>query len=81
MAAKFQIMYDITLYVEPGSKKCNILEQKLKEKNIPVFRISGRQAREVLRYTGYSELPLLKLDNVYMPYRDAISWVDDSEKQ
>ena len=64
---------DITLYTT-DCPKCKVLEQKLKEKEI-FFEIS--HDIHALMANGFKEAPILKINNIYYKFGDAIKWVNN----
>lgn len=62
----------IVLYTT-GCPKCKVLEKKLELKNIQYDIITNE---EEIRNTGFLSLPILKVDNKFMPFTEAISWVN-----
>ena len=62
----------IVLYTT-GCPKCKVLEKKLELKNIQYDIITNE---EEIRDTGFLSLPILNVDNNFMPFTEAISWVN-----
>jgi len=62
----------IVLYTT-GCPKCKVLEKKLELKNIQYDIITNE---EEIRNTGFLSLPILNVDNKFMPFTEAISWVN-----
>lgn len=62
----------ITLYSK-DCPKCKILEQKLRQKNIP-FGVSSNF--DELIQLGFMTLPVLKIDQKYLDFGEAVKWVN-----
>lgn len=77
---KYQIGYNVTVY-STDCPKCKILERKLTEKNIPFFKITGNIAVDTIKKAGYTEAPLLKLNDQFLPFGQAVKWVNISDPQ
>lgn len=56
--------------------KCRVLEQKLNQKNID-FIISDN-IDEVIE-KGFMSAPILKIDDEYLEFGDAVKWVNNQE--
>lgn len=56
--------------------KCNILKQKLENLNID-FNISFDI--DHLMDLGFMEAPILKVDNKYLKFSEAIQWIKEQE--
>ena len=54
--------------------KCNILEKKLKEKNIDY--IENNNTDEMIA-KGFMEVPMLEIDGVIMNFGKAIKWIGE----
>ena len=65
----------ITLYTI-GCKNCDILEKKLKTKNIEFVRVSDEDTIKAKGF-GDSFFPILDVDGVVMSYKTAIQWVNN----
>lgn len=68
-------MLDIVLYTI-GCKNCDILEKKLKAKNIKFLRVSDE---DTIRAKGFGDsfFPILDVDGVIMNYKTAIQWINN----
>jgi len=62
----------ITLYTT-NCPRCRILETKLQQKSINYTRCGDVQS---LIDMGYETAPVLKVNNEYMTFGDAIKWVN-----
>ena len=62
---------DIILY-STHCPKCNMIEKKLKEKNIPYT--VNTDVNEMLNL-GFKSLPVLKIDNKILDFKMAYKWV------
>ena len=54
--------------------KCLVLEKKLKEKNID-FNVS-KDIKEIMNY-GFLTAPVLKVNNDFMLFSEAVKWVNN----
>ena len=52
--------------------KCNILEKKLKEKNITYTEVNDV---DVMTEKGFTTVPMLEVDGTVMDYKAASSWI------
>lgn len=62
----------IILY-STGCPKCNVLEKKLKAKDIDFVVVEGEQA---IAEKGFSEAPLLEVDGVIKTFPEAVQWIN-----
>lgn len=62
----------IILY-STGCPKCNVLEKKLKAKNIEYVLVEGEQA---ILDKGFSDAPLLEVDGEYLDFVTANAWIN-----
>lgn len=53
--------------------KCNVLEKKLKQKNIPYEEVNDI---EVMKEKGYLSVPVLEVDGKSMDYKTAFKFID-----
>lgn len=63
----------ITLY-STNCPKCNILETKLKNKNV-TFEISNNLTDLIEK--GFREAPILKVKDEYLNFSEAIKWIQE----
>ena len=63
---------DVTLY-STHCPKCEVLEKKLKQKEIVFKEINDIKE---IRKTGYLTVPLLKIDGDIMDFKAAIDWIN-----
>lgn len=56
-----------------GCPKCNVLEKKLKAKDIDFVVVEGEQE---IAEKGFSEAPLLEVDGVVKTFPEAVQWVN-----
>lgn len=56
-----------------GCPKCNVLEKKLKAKNIEYVLVEGEQA---ILDKGFSDAPLLEVDGKYLDFVPANAWIN-----
>lgn len=62
----------ITLYTI-GCPACNVLEKKLKQKNLEFIKIEDK---ETLIEKGFDTFPMLEANGLLMGYTDAVKWVN-----
>lgn len=62
----------VVLY-STGCPKCNVLEKKLKAKNVEFAVVEGEQA---IAEKGFSEAPLLEVDGIVKTFPEAVQWVN-----
>ncbi len=53
--------------------KCNVLEKKLKQKNIPYEEINDI---EIMKEKGYLTAPVLEVDGTSMDFKTASDWIN-----
>ena len=63
----------IILY-STGCPKCNVLEKKLKSKNVEYVLVEGEQA---ISEKGFSEAPLLEVEGSVKTFTEAVQWVNN----
>jgi hypothetical protein len=63
----------IILY-STGCPKCNVLEKKLKSKNVEYVLVEGEQA---ISEKGFSEAPLLEVEGSVKTFPEAVQWVNN----
>lgn len=56
--------------------KCNVLEKKLKAKNIEYEEVNDV---EIMKEKGYLMLPVLEIDGESMDFKAANDWVNEQE--
>lgn len=59
-----------------GCENCEILEKKLKSKNVKFLRVSDEDTIRA-KGLGDSWFPILEVDGVVMNYKTAIQWVNN----
>ena len=66
---------NIVLYTI-GCSACDVLEKKLKAKNIEFLRVSDK---DTIRAKGFgkSSFPILEVDGVVMDYKTANQWISN----
>lgn len=57
-----------------GCPRCNVLEKKLKQKNINFELISDRDVMEKLDIT---DVPVLEVDGVFLDFKKAVDWIGE----
>lgn len=57
-----------------GCPRCNVLEKKLKQKNINFKLISDRNVMEEL---GITDVPVLEVDGVFYNFKEAVDWIGE----
>lgn len=53
--------------------KCNVLEKKLKQKNISYEEVNDI---EIMEEKGYLTIPVLEVDGKSMDFKEAIDWTN-----
>ncbi len=66
----------ITLYSN-HCPKCNVLEKKLKQKNISYEEVNDI---EIMKEKGYLTVPVLEVDSTSMDFRTANEWINLQEE-
>lgn len=56
--------------------RCNVLEKKLKQKNIPYEEVNDIA---IMEEKGYLSVPVLEVDDVSMDFRTANDWINTQE--
>lgn len=56
--------------------KCNVIEKKLKQKNISYQEINDI---EIIREKGYLTVPILEVDGLGMDFNTANNWINNSK--
>ncbi len=56
--------------------KCNVLEKKLKQKNISYEEVNDI---EKMKKKGYFSLPVLEVDGTSMDFKSASNWINSWE--
>ena len=62
---------NITLY-STHCPKCNVLETKLKQKNINYTEVNDMA---VMQEKGFDFMPMLEVDGVVYNFKDAVEWI------
>lgn len=62
----------ITLY-STHCPKCNVLEKKLKQKNIQYEEVNDI---EIMKEKGYLTVPVLEVDGTSMDFKTASDWIN-----
>lgn len=57
--------------------KCNVLEKKLKQKNISYTEVNDVG---VMKEKGYLSAPVLEIDGVDMDFKTANDWINSQEE-
>ena len=55
--------------------KCNVLEKKLKQKNISYEEVNDI---EIMKEKGYLSVPVLEIDSVNMDFKEASDWINNN---
>ena len=55
--------------------KCNVLEKKLKQKNISYEEVNDI---ETMKEKGYLSVPILEVDGVSMDFKTASDWINNN---
>lgn len=64
----------VTLY-STHCPKCNVLEKKLKQKNISYEEVNDI---EIMKDKGYLSVPILEVDDVSMDFKIASDWINNN---
>jgi glutaredoxin len=56
--------------------KCNVLETKLKQKNIQYEEVNDT---EIMTQKGFTAVPMLEVNGIIMDYKQAVEWVNERE--
>lgn len=64
----------VTLY-STHCPKCNVLEKKLKQKNISYEEVNDV---EIMKEKGYLSVPVLEIDGVSMDFKTASDWINNN---
>lgn len=67
---------NVTLY-STGCPKCKILEKKLLQKSIDFQVVTDR---ELMMSLGFSTMPVLKVNDKIMNFKEAVNWVNKEDK-
>lgn len=67
---------NVTLY-STGCPKCKILEKKLLQKSIDFQVVTDR---ELMISLGFSTMPVLKVNDKIMNFKEAVNWVNKEDK-
>lgn len=65
---------NIVLYSTPTCGMCHLLKNKLKEKKI-IF--SNIEKTDILQKEGITHVPVLKVNNVKMNFKEALKWLQE----
>lgn len=65
-------MADIILY-STHCPRCNVLEKKLKQKDIQYDEINDV---EIIKEKGYLSLPILEINGTNMDFKQAVDWIN-----
>lgn len=65
---------NITLYRTTTCPKCHILELKLRDKNVNFTECTDVSEMQRL---GITQVPVLSVDGVLMPFTEANTWVNN----
>lgn len=55
--------------------KCNVLEKKLKERNITYEEVNDI---EIMKERGYLSVPILEVDGKSMDFKTANDWINNN---
>lgn len=67
---------NVTLY-STDCPKCKILEKKLLQKSIDFQVVTDRKLMTSL---GFSTIPVLKVNDKIMNFKEAVNWVNKEDK-
>lgn len=54
--------------------KCNVLETKLKEKNIDYKEVNDV---DIMQAKGFEFMPMLEVDGIVYDFKDAVNWIKE----
>lgn len=57
--------------------RCNVLEKKLKQKNIPYEEVNDI---DLIKEKGYLSVPVLEVNGVNMDFKTANDWINSQEE-
>lgn len=57
-----------------GCPKCNILKQRLNDKNIPYELVNDI---EIMKSKGFMSVPMLEVDAVILDFNNAVKWLKE----
>lgn len=77
-AIKEVIMNNKIILFSTGCPKCNVLKQKLKASNIEYKEESDMT--EIID-KGYMTVPILKVNDSYMEFKEANDWINDKTRE
>lgn len=66
---------DVVMY-STNCPKCNVLEKKMRIKNIKYEVVTDL---DVIENKRFMSMPMLEVDGKILDFRQAISWVDEQE--
>lgn len=55
--------------------KCNVLEKKLKQKNISYEEVNDI---EIMKEKGYLTVPIIEVDGISMDFKTASDWINNN---
>lgn len=58
--------------------KCNVLEKKLKAKNIEYEEVNDV---EIMKEKGYLTVPILEVDGESMDFKKAVDWINNLQEE
>lgn len=58
--------------------KCNVLEKKLKAKNIEYEEVNDV---EIMKEKGYLTVPILEVDGESMDFKRAVDWINNLQEE
>ena len=73
MIKKEVIVINIILY-STGCPKCNVLKEKLTNKNIKYSEVNSKDEMIAL---GIDEIPVLSVDGNMMNFKESVDWVNN----
>lgn len=65
---------DVAIVYSTGCPKCNVLEQKLKQKDIDHIIINDVN---VMIEKGFDFLPVLEVNGKAMGFKEAVKWIGE----
>lgn len=72
-------MESVTLY-STHCPRCNVLEKKLTSANINFEYIDDFDVDKLSEESGIQSAPVLKVNDTYMDFSEAVKWVNDNKR-
>lgn len=69
--------FDEIVLFSTNCPKCKILESKLQKKNIAYIK---NMSVGTMQYLGFDTVPVLKVQDQYLTFGEAIKWINQQEE-